>query len=78
MSGEKTFSFLKFEGQSGVQTRDLRLSKQAALTTAPRPPHTKKCDITRDKYIIEEIPVIIIDDRYGHYVFFSVLDERAH
>ena len=27
--------FLKLEGQSGARTRDLRLSKQAALTTAP-------------------------------------------
>ena len=31
--------FLK--GQSGVRTRDLRLSQQAALTTAPGPPPPK-------------------------------------
>ena len=37
MSGEDLFSF-KLEGQSGVQTRDLRFSKQAALTTTPGPP----------------------------------------
>ena len=36
VSGEETFCF--FEGQSGVRTRDLRLSKQAAFTTAPGPP----------------------------------------
>ena len=28
------FLFEELEGQSGVRTRDLRLSKQAALTTA--------------------------------------------
>ena len=38
MSGGKHFGYLKLEGQSGVQTRDLRLSEQAALTTAPGPP----------------------------------------
>ena len=37
MSGKKHFVSLKFESRSGVQTRDLRLSKQAALTTAPAP-----------------------------------------
>ena len=36
--GEESFCFLKLEGQSGVRTRDFRLSKQAALTTAPEPP----------------------------------------
>ena len=35
---KKQFVSLKLEGQSGVQNRDLRLSKQAALTTPPRPP----------------------------------------
>ena len=37
--GRNIFVSLKLEGQSGVQTRDLRLSKQAALTThqGPRP-----------------------------------------
>ena len=33
-AGEKHF-FFKLEGQSGVRARDLRLFKQAALTTAP-------------------------------------------
>ena len=32
------FVSLKLEGQSGVRTHDLLLSKQAALTTAPGPP----------------------------------------
>ena len=36
--GRNSFFSLKLEGQSGVRTRDLRLSKQAALTTAPGPP----------------------------------------
>ena len=42
-SGRRRNSFvsLKLEGQSGVQTCDLRLSKQAALTTAPEPPRQK-------------------------------------
>ena len=31
-------AILFLEGQSGVRTRDLPLSKQAALTTAPGPP----------------------------------------
>ena len=35
---KKHFVSLKPEGQSGVQIRDLWLSKQAALTTAPGPP----------------------------------------
>ena len=35
VSGRQIFCSL--ECQSGVRTRDLRLSKQAALTTAPRP-----------------------------------------
>ena len=39
LSGEEIFFSLKLEGQSKVRTRDLRLSKQAALTTAPGPPH---------------------------------------
>ena len=34
---KKHFASLKVEGQSGIRTRDLRLSKQAALTTAPWP-----------------------------------------
>ena len=39
MSGEKTFYFsFKLESQSGNRTRDLQLSKQAALTTVPGPP----------------------------------------
>ena len=39
--------FLKFEGQSGVRTRDLRLTKQAALITAPGP-DTKLCSSLQD------------------------------
>ena len=35
---EKRFVYLNLKGQSGVRTRDLRLSKQAVLTTAPEPP----------------------------------------
>ena len=37
-AGKKHFVSLKLEGLSGVRTRDLWLSKQAALTTAPGPP----------------------------------------
>ena len=41
VSGEETFRFFETwrECQSGVRTRDHRLSKQAALTTAPGPRH---------------------------------------
>ena len=35
VSKKETFFSLKLECQSGVRTRDLRLSKQSALTTAP-------------------------------------------
>ena len=35
---KKHFVSLKFEGQSGVRARAIRLSKQAALITAPGPP----------------------------------------
>ena len=35
-AGKKHFVSLKLEGQSGVRARDLRLPKQAALTTSPR------------------------------------------
>ena len=35
---KKHFVSLKIESKSGVRIRDLRLSKQAALTTAPGPP----------------------------------------
>ena len=38
LSEKKQFVSLKLEGQSGVRTRDRRLSKQAASTTAPGPP----------------------------------------
>ena len=34
-ASQNYFVSLKLECQSGVQTRDLRFSKQAALTTAP-------------------------------------------
>ena len=37
-SGEEIFVCLKLECQSGTRARDLRLSMQAALTTAPGPP----------------------------------------
>ena len=37
-AGKKQFVSLKLEYQSWVRTRDLRLPKQAALTTAPGPP----------------------------------------
>ena len=37
-AGKKHFVSLKLEGQSEAQIRDLRLSKQAALSTAPGPP----------------------------------------
>ena len=37
-AGKKHFVSLKLEGQSGVRTRDLRLSKQAALTNVPGAP----------------------------------------
>ena len=41
------FVSMKLEGQSKVRTRDLRLSKQAALTTAPgpRPQETGDVDV---------------------------------
>ena len=35
--GRNILVSLKLEGQSGVRTRDLRLFKQTALTTAPEP-----------------------------------------
>ena len=39
VSREETFFFFfKLEGHSGAQTRNLQLSNQAALTTAPGPP----------------------------------------
>ena len=37
-AGKKHFVSLKLECQRGVRSRDLRLSKQAALTTTPGPP----------------------------------------
>ena len=37
-TGKNSFASLKLEGQSRARTRDLRLSKQAALTTAPGSP----------------------------------------
>ena len=36
--GGNIFVFFKLKGQSGVRARDLRLPKQAALTTAPGAP----------------------------------------
>ena len=40
---KKHFVSLKLEDQSGVRIRDLRNSKQAALTTAPgHPPESDK------------------------------------
>ena len=39
------FVSLKLEGQSGVRARDLRLSKQAGLTTAPAPPPPPHCKV---------------------------------
>ena len=36
-AGKKHFVYLKLEGQSVVRALDLRLSKQAALKTAPGP-----------------------------------------
>ena len=46
MSGEKTFYFsFKLESQSGNRTRDLQLSKQAALTTVQGPPPWFVCGI---------------------------------
>ena len=41
MSGEGTFCFFE-KCQSGVRARDLRLSKQSALTTAPGAPYFEK------------------------------------
>ena len=38
LAKKEHFVSLKLEGQSGARTRDLRHPKQAALTTAPRPP----------------------------------------
>ena len=46
--GKETFCFL--EGQSGVRTRDHRLSKQAALTTVPGSPLSVA---SNHKYIIQ-------------------------
>ena len=37
VSGKETLCFFELKSQSGVQTRDPRLSKQAALVTAPGP-----------------------------------------
>ena len=37
-AGKKHFISFKLKGRSGLRTRDLRLIKQAALTTAPAPP----------------------------------------
>ena len=37
-AGKKYFVSLLLERQSGVRTRDLRLSEQTALATAPGPP----------------------------------------
>ena len=36
-AGKKHSVYLKLEGQCGVRNRDLRLSKQASLTTVLRP-----------------------------------------
>ena len=38
VSGKKYFVSIEIEDQSGARTRDLRLSKQTALTTVPGPP----------------------------------------
>ena len=38
VSGKIHFVPLKLGDQTGVRTRDLRVSKQEALTTAPGPP----------------------------------------
>ena len=42
VSENKHFVSLKLVGESGVRTRDLRLSKQVALTTSPGPPHYQR------------------------------------
>ena len=47
--GRNIFVLLKLEGQSGVQARDLRLSKQVSLSTAPGPP-----PITGEKHIVQD------------------------
>ena len=50
VSGEEIFVSLKPECQSGGRTHDLRLSNQAALITAPKPPpvsweYPRKCPL---------------------------------
>ena len=47
---------MKFEGQSGIQTRELRLTKQAASTTAPGP-QSGLFTITCDKAHLGEIDI---------------------
>ena len=53
-AGKKYFVSLKLEGQSGVRNLHLRLSKQAALTTAPGIPprarHNFKCGKKNKNY----------------------------
>ena len=48
--GRNIFVSLKLEGQSGVRTSDLRLSKQAALTTAPGSPPYRDIKQTISKF----------------------------
>ena len=55
VSGKETFVSLKLEGQSGVRTRDLRFSKQAAKGTAPPPPDLITY-VLQSMYIIASLP----------------------
>ena len=54
VSGEEHLVSLKLDDQSGVRTRDLRLSKQSPLTTAPGP-QPRLITITCDKAQLSRI-----------------------
>ena len=55
-AGKKHFVFLKFECQSGVRTRDLRFSKQAASTTTPGSRPILSCKTKRPSPKIKRDP----------------------
>ena len=66
---KKRFVYLKFEGQSGVRNRDLRLCKQAALTTAPG----SRPLFTFEKWISTILPSCWLMSRFIFSMFWKLV-----
>ena len=69
--GKNNFVSLKLEGKSGIRSRDLRHSKQVALTTSPRTPQSVRILAGR-MFVTEVVHYMMLQTIQIHVVYIYV------